>query len=77
MITRAYQNSNDERQEITLSADQWEALSEADLDNILGFGKKAIKAVKTAKTEEAAAVEEAPVIEETPAVEEATAEKGK
>lgn len=59
MITRAYENANGERQEITLSADQWEALSEADLSNMLGFGKKAEKAEKPAK----AAKAEAPAAE--------------
>ena len=64
MITRAYQNANGERQEVTLSADQWEALSEADLDNMLGFGKKVEKAEKPAK---AAKAEAAPAVEEAPA----------
>ena len=64
MITRAYQNSNGERQEVTLSAEQWEALSEADLDNMLGFGKKAEKAEKPAKAPKA---EAAPAAEEAPA----------
>ena len=64
MITRAYQNANGERQEVTLSAEQWEALSEADLDNMLGFGKKAEKAEKPAK---AAKAEAAPAAEEAPA----------
>ena len=39
MITRAYQNADGERQEVTLSAEQWEALTEDDLQNILGFKK--------------------------------------
>jgi hypothetical protein len=43
MITRAYQNADNERQEITLSADQWEALTEGDLQNLLGFNKPAPK----------------------------------
>ena len=60
MITRAYQNASGERQEITLAADQWAALSEADLENMLGFGKKAEKPAKAAKAEAAPAVEEAP-----------------
>jgi len=64
MITRAYQNASGERQEITLAADQWAALSEADLDNMLGFGKKAEKAEKPAK---AAKAEAAPAVEEAPA----------
>lgn len=41
MITRAYQNASGERQEVTLSAGQWDALTEADLNNMLGFGKAA------------------------------------
>ena len=58
MITRAYQNANGERQEITLSAEDWDALTEADLANMLGTGKKA----KAAKVEEEASapVEAAP-----------------
>lgn len=72
MITRAYQNANGERQEITLAADQWEALTEVDLDNMLGFGKpakaeKAEKPAKAAKAEEAPAAE--PAAEEAPAAE--------
>lgn len=69
MITRAYQNASGERQEITLAADQWAALSEADLENMLGHGKKPAKAAKAAKTEEApaAVVEDAPVAEAAPA----------
>lgn len=73
MITRAYQNANGERQEVTLSADQWEALTEADLDNMLGFGKpaKAEKPAKASKVEEAPAAEPAAeaAAEETPAAE--------
>ena len=34
MITRAYQNADGERQEVTLSAEQWEALTEDDLQNL-------------------------------------------
>ena len=37
MITRAYQNADGKRQEVTLSAEQWEALTEDDLQNLLGF----------------------------------------
>lgn len=37
MITRAYQNAKGERQEVTLSADAWEALTEDELQDILGF----------------------------------------
>lgn len=66
MITRAYQNAKGERQEVTLSADQWEMLTEADLDNMLGFGK----AAKTAPDPE-------PVAEAAPAVKKAPFKKGK
>lgn len=41
MITRAYTNADGQRQEVALSAEQWEALTEADLENILGFKKAA------------------------------------
>jgi hypothetical protein len=37
MITRAYHNFKGERQEVTLSAEEWAAITEADLENILGF----------------------------------------
>ena len=37
MITRAYQNAKGERQEVTLSADAWEVLTEDDLQDLLGF----------------------------------------
>ncbi len=40
MITRAYQNAKGERQEVSLSADQWEALTEDDLQEMLGFKEK-------------------------------------
>lgn len=46
MITRAYQNADGERQEVTLSEGQWEALTEQDLQNLLGFGKPAPEAPK-------------------------------
>lgn len=54
MITRAYQNAKDERQEVTLSAAQWEVLTEAELQEILGFNKPVVApvvaaAVKVAK----------------------------
>jgi hypothetical protein len=40
MITRAYQNSKGERQEVTLSAEAWESITEVDLANILGFAEE-------------------------------------
>lgn len=37
MITRAYQNSKGERQEVALSAAEWEVLTEDQLQSMLGF----------------------------------------
>lgn len=71
MITRAYTNANDERQEVTLSAGEWEELTEEALQELLGFkAAKPAKATKTAKAEPAAepVVEAAPAAEEAPAV---------
>lgn len=64
MILRRYTNANGDQQEITLSADQWEALSESDLANMLGFGKVAKADPK-------------PVAEAAPAAKKAPTKKGK
>jgi len=40
MITRAYQNAKGERQEVTLSPAVWEALTEDQLQEMLGFKEK-------------------------------------
>lgn len=40
MITRAYKNANGERQEVTLSAESWESITDVDLENILGFAEE-------------------------------------
>jgi len=37
MITRAYQNAKGERQEVSMSAEAWEALTEDQLQDMLGF----------------------------------------
>lgn len=37
MITRAYANAKGERQEISLSAPEWEVLTIEELDEMLGF----------------------------------------
>lgn len=37
MITRAYQNAKGERQEVSMAAADWEALSEDQLQDMLGF----------------------------------------
>lgn len=44
MITRAYQNSKGERQEVALSAAEWEVLTEDQLNGMLGFNDEAPKA---------------------------------
>lgn len=41
MITRAYQNVDGKRQEVTLPQEQWEVLTEDALNAMLGFGKPA------------------------------------
>jgi hypothetical protein len=40
MITRAYQNAQGERQEISLFVEEWEALTEEGLQRMLGFSKE-------------------------------------
>ncbi len=62
MITRAYQNSKGERQEVSLSAGEWEALTEDQLQEMLGF--KAAAPAKAEKPAKAAKVEEAPAAAE-------------
>lgn len=39
MITRAYENAKGERQEVTLPDEVWAAITEVDLDRILGFAE--------------------------------------
>ena len=73
MITRAYTNASDERQEVTLSAGEWEEMTEDALQELLGFkAAKPAKAAKAAKAEPAVepAVEAAPAAEEAPAASE-------
>ena len=69
MITRAYTNAQDERQEVTLSAGEWEELTEDALQELLGFkAAKPAKAAKAAKVEApAVVVEEAPAADAAPA----------
>ncbi len=59
MITRAYQNANGERQEVTLSAAEWDQLTEDDLAAMLGAKKakpaKAAAEAAPAKVEAEAA----------------------
>ena len=68
MILRRYTNANGDQQEIALSKEDWEKVTEESLEMMLGF-----KAAPEPVAEAPAAVEEAPAAEETPAVEEAPA----
>jgi hypothetical protein len=80
MILRRYTNANGDQQEISLSQEDWEKVTEESLEMMLGF--KDAPAAKSAPepapapepeavAEEAPAAEEAPVAEEAPAAEEA------
>lgn len=71
MILRRYTNANGDQQEISLSQEDWEKVTDESLEMMLGF-KKAPKPV----VEEAPA-EEAPVAEEAPAAVAAPAKKKK
>jgi hypothetical protein len=62
MITRAYQNAKGERQEVSMSAAEWEVLTEDQLDEMLGLKTPApapapVKAAKAAKAAPAPVVE--------------------
>jgi hypothetical protein len=60
MITRAYQNAKGERQEVAMTVAEWEALTEDQLDEMLGLKAPAPAPVKAAKAAKAAP---APVVE--------------
>ena len=60
MITRAYQNAKGERQEVSMSAAEWEVLTQDQLDEMLGLKAPAPAPVKAAK---AAKAPPAPVAE--------------
>jgi hypothetical protein len=68
MILRRYTNANGDQQEICLSKEDWEKVTEESLEIMLGF-KKAAKAAKAPEPEPVveAAVEEAPAAEKAPA----------
>jgi hypothetical protein len=58
MITRAYQNAKGERQEVAMTAAEWEALTDEQLQDMLGFKAPApapapVKAAKAAPVVEA------------------------
>lgn len=62
MITRAYQNAKGERQEVAMSAAEWEVLTQDQLDEMLGLKAPAPAPapapVKAAKVTKAAPVAE-------------------
>jgi len=65
MILRRYTNANGDQQEICLSQEDWEKVTEESLEMLLGFKKAPEPVVET------------PAIEEVPAAEEAPAKKKK
>ena len=75
MILRRYTNANGDQQEISLSQEDWEKVTDDSLEMMLGFKKApepvaeapAVEEAPTAAEETPAAVEEAPVAEEAPA----------
>jgi hypothetical protein len=64
MILRRYTNANGDQQEISLSQEDWEKVTEESLEMLLGFKK-------------APAPKAEPVAEEAPAAEKATAKSKK
>jgi hypothetical protein len=73
MILRRYTNANGDQQEISLSQEDWEKVTDESLEMMLGFKKAPEPVVEEAP----AAVEEAPAAEEAPVAEEAPAKKKK
>jgi small subunit ribosomal protein S16 len=74
MILRRYTNANGDQQEICLSQEDWEKVTEESLEMMLGFKKAAVAVVEP---EPEAVAEEAPAAEEVPAAEEAPAKSKK
>jgi hypothetical protein len=78
MILRRYTNANGDQQEISLSQEDWEKVTDDSLEMMLGFKKAPEPVVEAPAVEEApAAVEVAPAAEEAPVAEEAPAKKKK
>lgn len=88
MILRRYTNAAGEQQEIVLSKEDWEKVTDESLDEMLGFKKPAkakaapepVVEVAPEPVVEAApepVAEEAPAAEEAPVAEEAPTKKGK
>lgn len=69
MITRAYQNAKGERQEVAMSAAEWEVLTEEQLQEMLGFGAPKAAAKPAPKAAAKAAPEPAPEPVAEPAAE--------
>jgi hypothetical protein len=68
MILRRYTNANGDQQEICLSQEDWEKVTEESLEMMLGFKKAPEPVAEAPAAEEApAAVEEAPAAEKAPA----------
>jgi hypothetical protein len=70
MILRRYTNANGDQQEISLSQEDWEKVTDESLEMMLGFKKApepVVEEAPAAVEETPAAVEEAPVAEEAPA----------
>jgi hypothetical protein len=74
MILRRYTNANGDQQEICLSQEDWEKVTEESLEMMLGF-KKAPEPKAAAKAAPAPKPVVEVVTEEAPAAEEAPAEK--
>jgi hypothetical protein len=72
MILRRYTNANGDQQEICLSQEDWEKVTEESLEMMLGFKKAPEPVVETPVVEEVPAA-----VEETPAAEKAPAKKKK
>ena len=70
MILRRYTNANGDQQEICLSQEDWEKVTEESLEAMLGFNK-------AAETEPAPEPEPAPAAEEAPVAVKAPAKKKK
>lgn len=66
MILRRYTNANGDQQEVILSKEDWEKVTEESLEMMLGFKKAAEAVVEPAPKAEPAA-EEAPVAEKATA----------
>jgi hypothetical protein len=68
MILRRYTNANGDQQEICLSQEDWEKVTEESLEMMLGFKKAPEAVVEPApEPEPEPAAEEAPVAEKAPA----------